>query len=72
MAETTDVNVPQYLSFTIAGTDYGLPILTGRSAKEIHRRVKDRLRKLAQLAEPPLPRAKPAARGRRPRAARRR
>ncbi len=28
MAETTDGNVPQYLSFTIAGTDYGLPILT--------------------------------------------
>jgi purine-binding chemotaxis protein CheW len=24
---TTDVKAPQYLSFTIAGTDYGLPIL---------------------------------------------
>jgi purine-binding chemotaxis protein CheW len=28
MAETNDVKAPQYLSFTIAGTDYGLPILT--------------------------------------------
>lgn len=59
--------------WAIDAVDDGLPILTGRSAKEIHRRVKDRLRKLAQLAEPPLPRAKPAARSRRrPRAARRR
>lgn len=57
--------------WAIEQVDEGLPILTGRNAKEIHRRVKDRLRKLALLAEPPLPRAKPAARGRRPRAARR-
>jgi purine-binding chemotaxis protein CheW len=28
MADTSDVKAPQYLSFTIAGTDYGLPILT--------------------------------------------
>jgi purine-binding chemotaxis protein CheW len=29
MAQTSeDVKAPQYLSFTIAGTDYGLPILT--------------------------------------------
>jgi purine-binding chemotaxis protein CheW len=28
MAEQSDVKAPQYLSFTIAGTDYGLPILT--------------------------------------------
>jgi purine-binding chemotaxis protein CheW len=28
MADATDVKAPQYLSFTIAGTDYGLPILT--------------------------------------------
>jgi purine-binding chemotaxis protein CheW len=27
MSDTTDVKAPQYLSFTIAGTDYGLPIL---------------------------------------------
>lgn len=27
MADLTDVKAPQYLSFTIAGTDYGLPIL---------------------------------------------
>ncbi len=27
MAETTEAQAPQYLSFTIAGTDYGLPIL---------------------------------------------
>jgi purine-binding chemotaxis protein CheW len=27
MADTSDVKAPQYLSFTIAGTDYGLPIL---------------------------------------------
>ena len=25
---SADVKAPQYLSFTIAGTDYGLPILT--------------------------------------------
>ncbi|MGH2626724.1 MAG: ATP-dependent protease, partial [Anaerolineales bacterium] len=56
----------------IEEVDDGLPILTGRSAKEIHWRVRDRLRKLAQSAEPPLPRRKAAARGRRPRAARRR
>jgi purine-binding chemotaxis protein CheW len=28
MADASDVKAPQYLSFTIAGTDYGLPILT--------------------------------------------
>jgi purine-binding chemotaxis protein CheW len=28
MADTSDVKAPQYLSFTIAGTDYGFPILT--------------------------------------------
>jgi len=28
MVETTDAKAPQFLSFTIAGTDYGLPILT--------------------------------------------
>lgn len=27
MAENTEAQAPQYLSFTIAGTDYGLPIL---------------------------------------------
>ena len=27
MANASDVKAPQYLSFTIAGTDYGLPIL---------------------------------------------
>ena len=27
MADASDVKAPQYLSFTIAGTDYGLPIL---------------------------------------------
>ncbi len=27
MAENTESQAPQYLSFTIAGTDYGLPIL---------------------------------------------
>ncbi len=27
MAEITEAQAPQYLSFTIAGTDYGLPIL---------------------------------------------
>jgi purine-binding chemotaxis protein CheW len=28
MTDTSDMKAPQYLSFTIAGTDYGLPILT--------------------------------------------
>jgi purine-binding chemotaxis protein CheW len=28
MTDVSDVKAPQYLSFTIAGTDYGLPILT--------------------------------------------
>jgi len=28
MVEATDAKAPQFLSFTIAGTDYGLPILT--------------------------------------------
>ena len=28
MTESVDVRAPQYLSFTIRGTDYGLPILT--------------------------------------------
>jgi len=28
MNDTLDAKAPQYLSFTIAGTDYGLPILT--------------------------------------------
>jgi purine-binding chemotaxis protein CheW len=28
MADTHEIKAPQYLSFTIAGTDYGLPILT--------------------------------------------
>ena len=28
MAETLEAKAPQYLSFAIAGTDYGLPILT--------------------------------------------
>jgi purine-binding chemotaxis protein CheW len=28
MSESVEVRAPQYLSFTIAGTDYGLPILT--------------------------------------------
>jgi chemotaxis signal transduction protein len=32
MANDTDVKAPQYLSFTISGTDYGLPIL---AVKEI-------------------------------------
>jgi chemotaxis signal transduction protein len=32
MAEAIEVKAPQYLSFTIAGTDYGLPIL---AVKEI-------------------------------------
>ena len=32
MVETTDAKAPQFLSFTIAGTDYGLPIL---AVKEI-------------------------------------
>ena len=32
MAEASEVKAPQYLSFTIAGTDYGLPIL---AVKEI-------------------------------------
>ncbi len=32
MAEAIDVKAPQYLSFTISGTDYGLPIL---AVKEI-------------------------------------
>lgn len=32
MAETVERSAPQYLSFTIAGTDYGLPIL---AVKEI-------------------------------------
>jgi purine-binding chemotaxis protein CheW len=32
MAETSDMKAPQYLSFTIAGTDFGLPIL---AVKEI-------------------------------------
>ncbi len=32
MAETIEAKAPQYLSFTIAGTDYGLPIL---AVKEI-------------------------------------
>ena len=28
MVDTTETKAPQFLSFTIAGTDYGLPILT--------------------------------------------
>jgi purine-binding chemotaxis protein CheW len=32
MVDTTDAKAPQFLSFTIAGTDYGLPIL---AVKEI-------------------------------------
>jgi len=32
MVQTTEANAPQFLSFTIAGTDYGLPIL---AVKEI-------------------------------------
>jgi chemotaxis signal transduction protein len=50
MSESVEVRAPQYLSFTIAGTDYGLPILT---VKEI----------LQHEAPTPVPGAPPSIRG---------
>jgi predicted ATP-dependent protease len=58
--------------WAISTVDEGLPILTGKSAKEIHRKVVDRLGRLARSAEPPPPSRKRPAAARKPRAARRR